>query len=194
MGTKLHKTINRKLVLKEMTTEYKIDLIDKSLYFTGHINLSSAHDFIIKLHELEDFIQGKEDKQINLYLSSQGGDVASGLRMYESLKFFKGEVICYAEGHVASSAVTVMCGASKVISRPLTTFLIHQITTWLDGKFYDNKAVFTWHEAYQNIIADIYSKKTNDKVTASMLKEETYLTAEQARELGLVNEIINYTK
>lgn len=45
-----------------------------------------------------------------------------------------------------------------------------------------------------NIIADIYSKKTNSKVAASMLKEETYLTAEQTRELGLVDEIINYTK
>jgi ATP-dependent Clp protease protease subunit len=177
-----------------MTTEYKIDLIGNSLYFTGHINQSSAHEFTIKLQQLEDSIQGKEDKQVNLYLSSQGGDVASGFRMYESLKFFEGEVICYPEGFVASSAVTVMCAASKVISSPLTTFLIHQITTWVDGKFYDNKAVFNWHEAYQNIIADIYSKKTNGKVTASMLKEETYLTAEQARELGLVDEIINYIK
>lgn len=177
-----------------MITEYRIDLIGNSLYFTGHINQSSAHEFVIKLQQLENYIQGKEDKQVNLYLSSEGGEVGSGFRMYETLKFFEGKVTCYPEGFVASSAVTVMCGCNKIISTPLTTFLIHQITTWIDGKFYHNKATIAWQDILQTNIADIYDKKTNGKVTADMLKEETYLTAQQALELGLVDEIINYTK
>ena len=177
-----------------MTTEYKIDLIGNSLYFTGHINPSSAHEFTIKLQQLEDFIQGKEDKQVNLYLSSEGGDIPSGFRMYETLKFFEGYVICYPEGHVASSAVTVMCGCSKIISSPLTTFLIHQLSGYLEGSYQTTKAILGWYNILQSNIVDIYDKRTKSKVTEDMLKEETYLTAKQALELGLVDEIINYTK
>lgn len=142
-----------------MTTEYKIDLIGNSIYFTGHINPSSAHEFTTKLHELETLIQGREDKQVNLYLSSEGGNVSSGFRMYEELKFFKGEVICYPSGHVASSAVTLMCAASKVISSPLTTFLIHQLSGYLEGSYETTKAIIGWYDILQSNIVDIYNKK-----------------------------------
>jgi ATP-dependent Clp protease, protease subunit len=175
-----------------MITDYRIDLIGNSLYFTGHINQSSAHEFIVKLQELENSIQGREDKEVKLYLSSEGEDVPSGFRMYESLKFFKGKITCYPEGHVASSAVTVVCGGSKVIFSPLTTFLIHQLSGYLDGSYETTKSILGWYDVLQNNMADIYNKKTNGKVTAEMLKEEVYLTAQQALDLGLVDEILNY--
>jgi len=175
-----------------MTTEYRIDLKGNSLYFSGNINESSAHDFVIKLKELEYSIQDKQSKECNLYLSSPGGSVVSGIRMYEALKLFKGKITCYTEGFVASMGIIVMCGATCVKCSPLTTFLIHQTTSWFDGKFHDNKAFLNWVETCLNYMVDIYNKKTKGKVTAEMLKDEVYLTAQQALDLGLVDEILNY--
>lgn len=175
-----------------MASEFKIDIVSNSLYFAGDINPISAHEFITKLRELEDGIKDKATKESSLYLYSEGGDVPSGLRMYEALKRFNGKITCYPGGFVASSGVTVMCGASKVISTPLTYFLIHQVSGYISGKFHHNTSTLDWHAKCQKNTEDIYFARTNGKVTPEMLKNEVFLTAEQAKELGFVDEIVSY--
>jgi ATP-dependent Clp protease, protease subunit len=175
-----------------MTNEYKINTIGNSIYFSGEIDQCSSHEFVLSLHHLGYDVQSKIDKSINLYLNSDGGRTSAGFRMYEALKLFPGEVTCYCEGFVASAATVVMCGANKILTTPYTTFLIHQLSAEFDDKHSANKATVGWHDTLMQYVLDVYSKKTGEKFTESMLKEEVYLTAQQAKDLGFVEEILLY--
>lgn len=113
--------------------------------------------------------------------------------MYEVLKLFKGNITCYTQGLVGSSSTFLTCACNKVISTPMTTFLIHQLSSDFNGSYSNNKAIVGWHDKLTDFMLDIYNKKTS-KITLELLKEETYLTAAQALELGLVDEVVNYSK
>jgi len=114
--------------------------------------------------------------------------------MYETLKLFPYRVNCYYEGHIASAATIAMCGASKIITTPYTTFLLHELSADFGSKHTVNKSIIGWHDTLMGYVADIYSKKTNGKITQDSLKEEIFLTSEQAKDIALVDQIITYVR
>lgn len=165
-----------------------VERVDNNIYFTGHIDTVSCHNFIKLLHEIEKDRRDLNDKSCTLYLNSDGGLCTASLLMYDALRSSSLDITVVALGFVASSATIVMLGSDKRMCTTNTTFLVHSIYSYINGALPYVKSNVAYSEMLFSKFVDIYSKHT--KVTKEMLQEETFLSAKQALDLQLVNEVM----
>ncbi|MGQ1890634.1 Clp protease ClpP [Thermophagus sp. OGC60D27] len=137
-----------------------------------------------------------------LNISSLGGDIDHGLAMHDAI-VNHGNVSVRLSGFVASAATVVASGAKTISMNSTAFFLIHKVSGWIDEYGFKNEdelkeliEKFT-KEAEENkkidlVIAKIYANRTGQKVQdiIDLMKKETWLTAEDAKEWGFIDEII----
>ncbi len=130
-----------------------------------------------------------------ILISSPGGNVSPGVSAYNFLKGMPAEVITHNFGSIDSMAVCLFCAGSKRLCVPHGRFLIHGIGLNISaGTRFDEKSLGEHITRLKNereticrIIADNTGKKLED-VEQDMFSGIT-LTAEQAKDYGLVHEI-----
>ena len=171
-----------------MSTDYICEIKGTDLYFTGEIHLESAHTFVSNLRQLENRLSDCIDKSINLYLCSDGGEIPSALRMYDVMKASSLNVTVIVEG-ICSSAATYLLCIGKVKAYPNTSFLIHPLRGHTNGTLAEGKSVINWYESLADRMLNIYKGKTS-KITLEMINAETYLTVSEAKDIGLVDEVL----
>ncbi|GAA6622738.1 ClpP family protease [Scytonema sp. NUACC26] len=164
------------------------EIAANAMYFTGNIDNESAHQFVYYLRELETRYSDKQNKNITLYLCSDGGRVTSALRMYDILNQSSLNVTVVCEGYVASSGTIVMLGAKRRLCTAHTNFLIHPISSGNDGTLAYLKSNIKFLDTLDDIVCSIYNKHTF--ITRTMIDVETFLTAEQAKQYALIDEVI----
>lgn len=189
------------------------------LYIDGEINEGSANSFVreinSKIEEVNDIIEGNniylESKGINssvvahrkvdliIHVSTYGGSVYDGLRIIDTLKdidkndLFNTLIVC--EGKVMSCGIPIILSVKNRVSTPNTTFMIHQIRDMCFGPLESHKENVNEMERLQTIIDE--QIVSNTKITSGQLEEwykhraDTFLSAQQAMELGLINNIIS---
>jgi ATP-dependent Clp protease protease subunit len=134
-------------------------------------------------------------EQFMILISSPGGQVSPGVSAYNFLKGIPAEVITHNFGSIDSMAVCLFCAGSKRLCVPHGRFLIHGIGFNVSaGSRFDEKSLGEHITRLKNereticrIIADNTRKKLED-VEQDMFNGIT-LTAEQAKDYGLVHEI-----
>lgn len=169
-------------------SNFLCDITGNEIFFTGDIQDDSAHVFVRKLRELEKEYIDKYDKNIILYLNSFGGSCTSGLRMYEALRKTTLNIVALAEGYVASSGTIVLLGCATRKATRYTQFLVHPISGGNYNTLPNNRSYLKFMENINDIYLEIYKEHTS--ITSTMMEVETYLTATQAKELNLIQEII----
>ena len=130
-----------------------------------------------------------------ILISSPGGQVSPGVSAYNFLKGIPAEVITHNFGSIDSMAVCLFCAGSERLCVPHGRFLIHGIGLNIAaGTRFDEKSIGEHISRLKNereticrIIADNTGKKLED-VEQDMFSGIT-LTAEQAKDYGLVSEI-----
>lgn len=165
-----------------------IERLDNNLYFTGEIDATSAHKFRYLLHEIEKERRDLTDKGCTIYINSNGGSCTAGLLMYDALRNSSLDITLIASGFVASSATIVMLGSDKRKCTANTTFLVHNLSTYVSGTLSYVRSNVAYSEMLLQQFSDIYSKYT--KITKNTLEQETFLNAKQALDLQLVTEIM----
>jgi len=130
------------------------------------------------------FLYGNKSKPVQVFISSNGGDVISGLEIY---KLFKqhGKVTCIAVGYCNSIATIVMLGAAKKLATKGTEFLIH-FGSVKAGSILERKIIDKLHEE----TVEIYKKElkgATDELLNWYFTADIYLDFDKALELGLVN-------
>ena len=133
------------------------------------------------------------DGDVMIRLNSPGGDVFEALAIYNRLKNHRGTVQVTVEGLCASAATVIAC-AGRCVSYENALFMIHNPMLWLDG-YYPSGDLQTRLEmltAIEGELVKVYVGKTgkSESEIRAALSEETWLTAEDARGWGLVDEII----
>lgn len=142
--------------------------------------------------QFNEALAGVTSSKILLRINSPGGDVFDGYAMYNALKAHKATVAVVVEGLAASAASYVALAGDTVSMGDPAMMMIHRAWTVAFGNCQDMTATAGVLGKVDGQIADIYAGKTG-KSAADMLAlmdAETWLTAAEAGELGLVDEVL----
>ncbi len=158
----------------------------------SEIEDSLANSVIAQLLYLE---QDDPDAEISIYINSPGGIVSSGLAIYDTMQFIKPDVSTWCMGMSASIAAVLLAGGTpgKRYALPHSTMLIHQPMGGFYGQATDisirAKEILRIKEEINNILA----KHTGQpiEVIARDTERDFYMTPEQAKEYGLIDEIVS---
>ena len=138
---------------------------------------------------LVEVLQTYPEVPVDLYINSPGGGVYDARAISAQLK--RREVTAYIDGICASAATTISLAAKERIMQDGAQFMVHRCWMVAAGNKNDFEKYAGECEVVDNDIAKDYAAVTG-KSTEEMLKlmdDETYLNAEQARELGFCNTI-----
>ncbi len=159
---------------------------------TGGIDVNTAHNLITYINGQ---IYGSNIKRLKIILSSPGGDVDSAIRIYSYLKALSIEIETIAFSQIDSAANIIYAGGGKRIAIKGCRFLLHEgsFTTGAQtATLHNHEEVLTIFKELLKKHIGILSKETGrrEKEIGKLLHEGSILSAEKAKELGLVHEIL----
>jgi len=170
-------------------------LKDRIIFIGTEINDQVANIVIAQLLFLK-----MEDpkKDINLYINSPGGQITSGLAIYDTMNFLGCDINTYCIGLAASMAALLLAAGSKNkrYALPHSRIMLHQPYGGVGGAAEDIRLQAKEILHLKNIIAKIMSEKTN-KNLENILKDserDFYLSAEEALAYGIVDKIAHPQK
>lgn len=128
---------------------------------------------------------------LNIYVNSPGGDVFAGHAIASMIKRCKAQTIANVDGLAASMASAVVCACNKVIMPANTMLMVHHPWTRAMGNANDFRKKADDLEKIGESTMSIYRAKTglSDEKLKELLDAETWLTAQEAKELGFCDEI-----
>lgn len=148
----------------------------------------TAKETVVQLMEA-----AKQYSRINLRINSVGGEVATAIAIFNTIRSIKSDVIIYIDCIAASAASFIAaCGREVKMSR-YAQLMIHRPMGMAFGNA-DNLKDYTSHlEQIENILCDIYSKRTGmsvDEIKATYMDgQDHWIDAEEAVRLGFADEI-----
>ena len=134
------------------------------------------------------------DKDIHLYINSPGGVISSGLAIYDTMQVIRCDVSTICVGMAASMATVLLCGgvSGKRYALPNATIHMHQPMGGAQGQASDieiaAREILRMQDKVRTILATHTGQKY-DKV-AQDTDRDYYLAAEQAKEYGIVDDIL----
>jgi len=165
-------------------------LEDRIIFLTGEINDQVADSIVAQLIYLE----GKDpDKDICLYINSPGGSVTAGMAIYDTMNYIKCDVSTICIGIAASMGAFLLSSGAKGKRYALknSEIMIHQPLGGAQGQASDIKiqADHIIKTRYRlNKILSENSGKPLEQVEKDT-DRDNYLSAEEAKEYGLIDEI-----
>ena len=170
---------------------YSLLLKERIIFLGTPINDQVANLIIAQLLFLE---REDPDKGINLYINSPGGVISAGLAIYDTMHLIKSEVSTICIGMAASMATILLSGGEKGkrYVLPNSTVHMHQPMGGAQGQATDIEIAARQITRLQDKIRTMLSENTGqtyDKI-ARDTDRDYYLTAEQAVEYSLVDEIL----
>jgi ATP-dependent Clp protease protease subunit len=142
------------------------------------------------------YLAGEDpDKDISIYINSPGGEVYSGLAIYDTLQYIKPDIQTYCVGMGASMAsIILMAGTpGKRFALPHSRILIHQGSTGFRGAVPDVEIQARETLRLTQTMIEITAKHSNqpfDKVKRDT-ERDYYMTADEAKEYGIIDEVIS---
>lgn len=166
-------------------------LEDRIIFIGTPINSEVANLVIAQLLYLE---REDREKDIDLYINSPGGEVTSGLAIYDTMQFIKPDVSTICIGQAASIAAVLLAGGrkGKRFALPYSRILIHQPWGQVFGQATDIKIQAEEMLRIKRIIHEILAKHTGhpmEKIETDT-ERDYYMSAEEAKEYGLIDNII----
>lgn len=168
-------------------------LKERIIFVGGPIDDQLANLVIAQLLFLE---REDADKDIDMYINSPGGSVTAGLAIFDTMQLVKPDVATICAGMAASMASILVTGGApgKRYALPYAKLLIHQ--PWVSqvgGQATDIEIHARDLIATRRMLAGIYEKTTKKAVDQILrdIERDYYMTAEEAKEYGLVDQIFS---
>jgi ATP-dependent Clp protease, protease subunit len=141
------------------------------------------------------FLEAEDpEKDINLYINSPGGSVTAGLAIYDTMQFIRPDVTTICVGMCASmGALLLTAGAKgKRFALPNSRILIHQPSGGMQGQATDVRIHAEELIRIRELTSQILAKHTGQSLDQIELdvERDRYLSASQAKEYGLIDEVI----
>ena len=165
------------------------------MYIDGEIVADEWEDSDTSAAGFRDALKSLGDvKEINLHINSPGGSVFEGIAIYNMLKQNKAKVNIYVDALAASIASVIAMSGDAIFMPSNSMMMIHNPYTLAVGNANElRKAADDLDQITKASIAS-YLAKAGDKLDESTLKElmdnETWLTAEEAVDYGLADEVL----
>ncbi len=129
--------------------------------------------------------------QIDLHINSPGGLVFDGITIFNLLKQHPANVTTYIDGLAASIASVIALAGDRVIMAENALFMIHKASGMVYGNSDDMRDFAEKLDKVNSSIATTYISKTkkDEKEIDNLMSAETWLTADEALEMGFVDEV-----
>jgi len=166
-------------------------LKERIIFLTGQINDNVASLVTAQLLFLE-----AEDpkKEIYLYINSPGGMVTAGLGIYDTMQYVKPDISTLCIGQAASMGSFLLAAGTKGkrFSLPNSRVMVHQPSAGFQGQVTDIEIHANEVSSLKKRLNEIYSKHTGKSVdeVKSALERDNFMTADVAKEFGLIDEVV----
>ncbi len=166
-------------------------LKDRIIFLGGEVDDDTANIIVAQMLFLE---ADDPDRDIFLYINSPGGSVSAGLAIYDTMQYIKCEVSTICVGLAASMGAFLLAAGAKGKRRalPNAEIMIHQPSGGARGQATDMNIQVEQILRIKKRLNEILAERTGqplDKVAADT-ERDNFMTAEQAKAYGLVDEII----
>jgi ATP-dependent Clp protease protease subunit len=145
------------------------------------------------------FLQMEDPKRdINLYINSPGGSVTAGLAIYDTMQYVTCDVATYCVGVAASMGAILLTAGTKGkrYALPNSDIMIHQVSGGAQGTASDIERtveyMFKLKKRLISILAH-HTGKTDEQIQVDS-DRDYWITAQQAKEYGLVDEVVKSRK
>lgn len=157
---------------------------------------------VMRLFQQIDYLLDKETKPetIEIHLMSSGGEVYPALAVYDRFREIVSQgtsIVCIVEGYAASAAAAMFLqGASIRAAYPTSRFLLHEIGKWKSfilEKTSDMQDEYKEMNILSNHMYGLLAKRcgrTFDEVKNLIERREMWMSAQEAKQWGLIDEII----
>ena len=135
------------------------------------------------------------DKDINLYINSPGGSVTAGIAIYDTMQYVKPAISTICMGQAASMGALLLCAGAKGkrFALPHARIMIHQPLGGVQGQATDieiqAKEILRMREELNRILVH-HTGQSVDKIQRDT-DRDFFMTAEQAKEYRIVDEVIS---
>lgn len=169
-------------------------LASRRLFFSEGVDNDSARDAIRRLWYLELMAPGKP---ILFIINSPGGAVDAGLAIWDQVKMISSPVTTLVTGLAASmgSILSLCAGKGRRYATPYARFMIHQpsIHGVIQGQVTDIEIQAKEMLKTHSLLVDLYVEATGKEraVIEQSLDRDTWMTALEAKEYGLIDEVIS---
>lgn len=135
-------------------------------------------------------IDAAAGEDLDVDINSGGGDVFAGSEIYSALRGYDGKVRIHVVGLAASAASVIACAAHSDIS-PTGQMMVHNVSTYSEGDYHDMDHTSEILQKANRAIAAAYMEKTgmSEKDALALMDRETWMTAQDAVDAGLIDEI-----
>jgi ATP-dependent Clp protease protease subunit len=170
---------------------YSLLLRERIVFLGTPISDSVANLIMAQLLYLE---REDPEKDINIYINSPGGVISSGLAIYDTMQLIRPDVSTICVGMAASMATVLLCAGAKGkrYALPNSTVHMHQPMGGAQGQASDIEIAAREILRLQDKIRKILSAHTGQEYEkiARDSDRDYYLTAEHAKDYGLVDELL----
>ena len=166
-------------------------LKERIIFITGGVHDEMSTVIIAQLLFLE---AENPEKAISMYINSPGGIVSSGLAIYDTMQYVKPPVSTMCVGQAASMGSLLLSAGEKGqrFALPNSRIMVHQPSGGFQGQATDIEIHAKEILDLKKRLNTIYSKHTGQTVKKinEILERDKFLNPEEAKELGLIDEIV----
>jgi ATP-dependent Clp protease, protease subunit len=167
-------------------------LKERIVFITGAVDDAVSSLVVAQLLFLE---ADNPKKEISMYINSPGGVVTSGLAVYDTMQFVRPRISTLCIGQAASMASLLLAAGAKGLrfALPNARIMIHQPSGGFEGQVTDIMLHAQEILNTKRRLNDIYVKHTGQplKKIEDVVERDTFLTAETAKDFGLVDKVID---
>ena len=145
------------------------------------------------------FLEAEDpDKDIHLYINSPGGSVTAGLAIYDTMQYIKCDVATYCMGMAASMGSFLLSGGTKGkrYAMPNSEIMIHQPSGGAQGQATEIQIAAEHILKIRTRLNQILAENTGQPLDVIRIDTErdNFMSAEEAKEYGLIDEVIKNRK
>ena len=166
-------------------------LKERIIFLAGPINDAVANSIIAQML----FLASQDPKKdIQLYINTPGGSVTAGMAIYDTMQYVKCPVSTVCVGLAASMGATLLAAGAKGkrFALPNSQILLHQVAGGVSGEAVEieitAKQIIKIREKLNKILAK-HTGQSLDKISKDT-DRDFYLDAQEAKEYGLIDEVI----
>lgn len=133
----------------------------------------------------------QEGDEIEVYINSPGGTIEAGSEIYTMIRSCKNSVKIYITGQACSAASIVAMAAYCEMS-PTALLMVHCVSTMAAGNHNRMEQTAEVLRTADKALCSAYVEKTGmtEAEALEMMEKETWLTAQQAKEMGLIDRVM----
>jgi ATP-dependent Clp protease protease subunit len=166
-------------------------LKERIIFLTGQVYDQVSALICAQLLYLE---SDNPTKDIAFYINSPGGVVSAGLAIYDTMQYIRSPVSTVCIGQAASMGSLLLCAGAKDkrFALPNARVMVHQPSGGAQGQATDIEIQAREILLLRRKLNELYVRHTHQTIEAieARLERDTYMSAEEARDFGLVDQVV----